>query len=301
MSSGASSSQRIDGSGSSLSARCGQGAIAFIFALVLLSGTVWTDGNESHAVAAIPSDVDSDVVVLSLANLGFPVKSRAEAESPDDAATHLTRSDTGHITESAAELARPEPPAAGNAWRPEPLALWADPVAYGRQKVLPKFAAAYQSVLKQVALAALPRIREYAALTNAILIGTASTYNPYRDGPEEGNAQTASGELYDPAAWTAAIQIDLREQFGGIRYGEKYQPAFALVESGEKQIIVKINDVGPLKPGRVIDLNERSMRYFDPFLQRGLLSDARITLLPGADWTPGPVGGEPLISFASAQ
>ena len=28
--------------------------------------------------------------------------------------------------------------------------------------------------------------------------------------------------------------------------------------------IIRINDVGPLLPGRIIDLNERAMRYFDP-------------------------------------
>jgi hypothetical protein len=61
------------------------------------------------------------------------------------------------------------------------------------------------------------------------------------------------GEPYDPAAWTAAIRIDLREQFGGVRYGKNYRPTFALVESGEKCAIVKINDVGPLKPDRVIE------------------------------------------------
>ena len=68
----------------------------------------------------------------------------------------------------------------------------------------------------------------------------------------------------------------------------------------DSKVIVKVNDVGPLKPGRVIDLNERSMRYFDPFLVRGLLTDVRVTLLPGEDWTPGPVGGARLISYASA-
>ena len=36
--------------------------------------------------------------------------------------------------------------------------------------------------------------------------------------------------------------------------------------------IVKINDVGPLAPGRVIDLNERAMRFFDASLERGLLA-----------------------------
>lgn len=55
-------------------------------------------------------------------------------------------------------------------------------------------------------------------------MGTVSTYNPYRDGIEEGGPQTASGELYDPAAWTAAIQVDLREQFGGVRYGSLTNP-----------------------------------------------------------------------------
>ena len=57
-----------------------------------------------------------------------------------------------------------------------------------------------------------------------------------------------------------------------------------------KQLIVKINDVGPLRPGRVLDLNERSMRHFDPFMTRGLIQGVKITLLPGEDWTPGPVG-----------
>jgi rare lipoprotein A len=147
----------------------------------------------------------------------------------------------------------------------------------------------------------LPRSQDDATLTHATIVGTASTYNPYRDGGDADSMQTASGEPYDPDAWTAAIQTGLRAQFGGVRYGRLYQPAFALVESGNKRAIVKINDVGPLRPGRVIDLNERSMRYFDPLLRRGLISDMKITLLPDADWTPGPVGGVQPISFASAQ
>jgi rare lipoprotein A len=100
-------------------------------------------------------------------------------------------------------------------------------------------------------------------------MGAVSTYNPYRGGKEEGGPQTASGELYDPLAWTAAIKTELRNRFRGVRYGRLYQPTFALVQSGDKQLIVKINDVGPLRPGRVLDLNERSMRHFDPFLTKG--------------------------------
>ena len=323
MSSAASSSQRIDGSSPSPSARCDRAVFAFMYCIVLLTAMVWTEGDESYAVsikAAMSSDLDSDMVVVSVPNVGSLAKSGTEAESSDDAAALAGRSGTNSISESAAAWPLRVSSAPGLALMPEPVPARqtllgamkvglagarrnaANQLAYGRRKVLPKFVAAYRSLLKLVAVMALPRIRQDAALTHATIFGTASTYNPYDDyGNDAGGMQTASGEPYDPAAWTAAIQIDLRGQFGGVRYGKLYRPTYALVESGHKQIIVKINDVGPLKPGRVIDLNDRSMRYFDPFLQRGLIHDVKITALPGEDWTPGPVGGELPISFASAR
>jgi rare lipoprotein A len=175
-----------------------------------------------------------------------------------------------------------------------------DLVSFAQKKLLPEFATAYRGLLKRVAIMGLPRIEGAAALARATITGKVSTYNPYRDGREEGGPETASGELYDPAAWTAAIKTDLRNRFGGVRYGKLYQPAYALVESGGKRLIVKINDVGPLRPGRVLDLNERSMRHFDPFLTRGLISDAKVTLLPGEDWTPGPVGSAYALDFDGA-
>jgi rare lipoprotein A len=174
-------------------------------------------------------------------------------------------------------------------------------VSYARKEMVSKFSAAYRSILKLAAMVGLPRIQEEAVLSRTTIVGTISTYNPYRDGKEEGGALTASGELYDPSAWTAAIQTGLRSQFGGVRYGRLYQPAYALVASGEKRLIVKINDVGPLKPGRVLDLNERSMRYFDPFLARGLIREVKITLLPGEDWPTGPVGEAYAIDFEAAR
>ena len=170
-----------------------------------------------------------------------------------------------------------------------------------RLDVLSNFIAAYKSLRKSLAVRGQSLIKEYAALMGTAIVGVASTYNPYRVGVSSDEMQTASGELYDIAAWTAAIRIDLREQFRGVRFGKNYQPAFALVESGEKKVIVRINDVGPLKPGRVIDLSERSMRYFDPTLQLGLISEVKIALLPGPDWTPGPIGSEQLISVATAK
>jgi len=169
------------------------------------------------------------------------------------------------------------------------------------------------ATLPQLAATLLPGIDFMRGLTNgssgaggasralATVVGIASTYNPFRQRPDAIVAPTASGETYDPHGWTAAIQIDRRHDFGGVRYGRLYRPAFALVERGDKRAIVRINDVGPLRPGRVIDLNERSMRYFDPSLRLGLVHDMKITLLPGDRWTPGPVEPQTRLDLASAM
>jgi peptidoglycan lytic transglycosylase len=120
------------------------------------------------------------------------------------------------------------------------------------------------------------------------IVGAASTYNPFRPGWQEGGPDTASGERYDPSAWSAAIKTGLRDKFGGVQYGER--PKYALVEAVGRKVIVKINDVGPLTPGRIIDLNERTMRHFDPGMQRGVLHDVVVKPLFGDYWVPGPVG-----------
>jgi rare lipoprotein A len=120
------------------------------------------------------------------------------------------------------------------------------------------------------------------------IVGAASTYNPLRSGWREGGPDTASGERYDPSIWAAAIKTSLRQKFGGVQYGAR--PKYALVEAVGKKVIVKINDVGPLTPGRIIDLNERAMRHFDPSLQLGVIYGVRVSPLSGDDWIPGPVG-----------
>jgi peptidoglycan lytic transglycosylase len=117
--------------------------------------------------------------------------------------------------------------------------------------------------------------------------GKASTYNPLQPGDSTaGGLSTASGEKYNPNDWTAAIQTTLRHLFGGVTFGKSYRPVFVLVEAQEKKAIVRINDVGPLKPGRVIDLNDRVMRYFDPSMGLGVLP-VKVTPLAG-DHVPGP-------------
>ncbi|WP_175068504.1 RlpA-like double-psi beta-barrel domain-containing protein [Bradyrhizobium uaiense] len=126
-----------------------------------------------------------------------------------------------------------------------------------------------------------------AACGDAI-VGAASMYNPFEPGKEEGGPSTASGERYDRSVWAAAIKTSLRRKFGGVEFGAR--PKYALVEAVGKKVIVKINDVGPLRPGRIIDLNERTMRYFDPSLERGVISDVKVSPLAGDYWVPGPVG-----------
>lgn len=126
------------------------------------------------------------------------------------------------------------------------------------------------------------------AASGEAIVGAASTYNPFRPGWREGGPETASGESYNPSAWAAAIKTSLRRKFGGVLYGAR--PKYALVEAAGKKAIVKINDVGPLTPGRIIDLNERAMRYFDPSLQLGVIESVIVRPLLGDYWTPGPVG-----------
>ncbi len=130
------------------------------------------------------------------------------------------------------------------------------------------------------------------------VIGIASTYNPFKPGDRSGRKTTASGEPYEANGWAAAIQIDLRAAFNGVRFGRNYRPTFALVTAGDKSAIVKINDVGPLLPGRVIDLTERAMRYFDASLDRGVLPGVTVTPLAGERWRAGPVDGGPALSMA---
>jgi peptidoglycan lytic transglycosylase len=295
--------------------------MTFALALVFLVSMIWDAVDTSDAtafVARVQDNLGSDIVVLSLAANGDRAEIPIAAVHGPESTIQADGLETCDATALVA-LSRLAPPAAGNEPDAPPVIspIGDDIFSFARNasingsagrsgvmpsariKILSNFTPAYRSMLKVAAFLGLPRIQSEAALNNSVILGTISTYNPYRDGIEEGSTQTASGELYDPSAWTAAVQIDLRDQFGGVHYGKLYQPTFALVENGERQVIVRINDVGRLKPGRVLDLNERSMRYFDPFLSRGLIENVRVTLLPGDGWTPGPVGAVQLMSLAS--
>lgn len=125
------------------------------------------------------------------------------------------------------------------------------------------------------------------------IIGAASFY----DDPGE----TASGEQYDPKAFTAAAQLEIRDKFGGIKFGRLYRASFAVAEYGGKKLILKFNDVGPLRPGRKFDLSRAAMEYFDG-LDKGVLPDFKVTVLPvGQTYTAGPVTDEELVAMGVGQ
>ncbi len=63
--------------------------------------------------------------------------------------------------------------------------------------------------------------------SDEIIVGVASYYQD----PQ----QTASGEQFDPDGFTAAAQLEIRDKFGGIKYGRLYQPAYAVVEYEEQE------------------------------------------------------------------
>ena len=121
------------------------------------------------------------------------------------------------------------------------------------------------------------------------IVGIASFY----DEPQP----TASGEQFDPNAFTAAAQLAIRDKFGGIKYGRLYRPAFGVADYEGKRVILKFNDVGPLRPGRKFDLSRAAFAYFSG-LKKGLLPDFRVTPLPiGQIYPMGPVTDEELAAL----
>ena len=56
--------------------------------------------------------------------------------------------------------------------------------------------------------------------------------------------------------------------------------------------MIRINNVGTMKPGRLFDLSRAAMEYFGG-IERGLISSLKVTILPlGRRYKPGPLTGE---------
>jgi rare lipoprotein A len=93
------------------------------------------------------------------------------------------------------------------------------------------------------------------------LEGEASWY-----GASLAGRRTASGERFDPQAWTAAHR--------SLPFGTWVE--VVRVDTG-RSVRVRINDRGPFAAGRVIDLSQRAAAHLD-MLRRGVAS-VRITVV----------------------
>ena len=93
-----------------------------------------------------------------------------------------------------------------------------------------------------LALALLPVLAQAGDIRRHVGDGMASYYSN-----EFAGSRTANGERFDPAAFTAAHR--------SLAFHSRV--AVTNLANG-KEVIVRINDRGPFKPGRVIDLSERA-------------------------------------------
>lgn len=107
----------------------------------------------------------------------------------------------------------------------------------------------------------------------AEVTGKASYYGP----GFYGNTTSQGDPNFTSQGYTAAIRIDLRNQFGAGTYGKSGLARVTNLSNG-KSIIVKVNDVGPLAPGRVVDLSEKSFKALSSrgTLTEGLLNNVKV-------------------------
>lgn len=107
------------------------------------------------------------------------------------------------------------------------------------------------------------------------LVGEASWY-----GPGFAGNLTASGEVFDPSEMTAAhktLPFHTRVRVTNLDNG--------------RTVVVRINDRGPFKPGRVIDLSRAAAEVIG-LVQSGV-APVRLELLTGdgATWSAGALAG----------
>jgi len=115
--------------------------------------------------------------------------------------------------------------------------------------------------------------------------GDASTYNPYLPGWRTGGGTLATGGPYNPNSYDAALQLNLAKQYG-CGYGSRAICHAVVQAPNGHAMVVRINDNGPLVPGRVIDLNEKSMQYLSGGTMgrnSGIVKNVTVTLLCGIE------------------
>lgn len=134
--------------------------------------------------------------------------------------------------------------------------------------------------------------------------GEASTYNPYLPGYKGGSGTLATGGPYNPNSYDAALQLDLAKRYR-CGYGNR-AVCHAIVQAPNgRGVVVRINDNGPLNvPGRIIDLNTRSMDYLSGGTKGGTkggtIKNVTVTLLCGiSGMALGPLDSKDREAWAS--
>ena len=118
--------------------------------------------------------------------------------------------------------------------------------------------------------------------------GAASYYTGL---PSEGGNRTSTGEMVRPDTYSGAMQSDLAKQYGGLRKGGVW--ADVIDQASGKRVRVYLNDTGPLRPGRMVDLSPKAFQEFAP-LSKGVVPNLRMEILPkGGDYKGGPVQDDP--------
>lgn len=121
--------------------------------------------------------------------------------------------------------------------------------------------------------------------------GAASFYTGL---PSEGGNRTSTGEMVRPDTYTGALQTDLARKYGGLRKGGVW--ADVIDDKTGKRVRVFLNDTGPLRPGRMVDLSPKAFQEFGP-LSKGVIPNLRMEMLPaapaGKPYKGGPVQDNP--------
>jgi len=158
------------------------------------------------------------------------------------------------------------------------------------------------AVLATIVFMVVPPVPQASAQScvRAKYTGDASTYNPNKAGYKTGGQKLATGGTYNANGYEAALQLDLAKKHS-CGYGAG-KVCHAAVEYRGKAMIVKINDNGPLcadsgvrcahRFERIIDLNEKSMRYLSGGAlggNSGLLKGVTVTLLCDFNAPLGPL------------
>ncbi len=118
----------------------------------------------------------------------------------------------------------------------------------------------------------------------ASLRGEASTYEPGY-GYKGGTGTLATGGPYNANSYDAALQLDLARRYR-CGYGQG-KVCHAIVQAPNGLgLVVRVNDNGPLNvPGRIIDLNTKSMAYLSGGTKGGrkggTIKNVTVTLLCG--------------------